>query len=219
LDSQTSELSKPFLTAYLVLSFAQYSGISPTSILANAFYTTTSDCFDTSSANLHDIYFAGTEYDAEVLATADCQAVATGWSAQPPDYSNAITPLLTPAYAEALMQKDTTNPLYQQVANADTYQFVPKFPVTLVSLEQDSVVTRTNSDVAFAYFTLHNAAGPYQEDLVPNSDFFTLDLVGYGVAVDHTTELPFLSVLLLNQFNTTPSALPQKTHQIGNSPR
>jgi hypothetical protein len=202
LDPQTSELSKPFLTAYLVLSFAQYSGIAPTSMLANAFYTTTGDCFDTGSPNLNAIYSAGTDYDVEVLAAADCQAVATGWSSQPSNYSNAITPLLTQAYAQALMQKDTKNLLYQQVVSADTYQFAPQFPVTLVSLEQDSVVTRTNSDVAFAYFTMQNAGGPFHEELVPNSDFFTLDELDYGVEVDHTTELPFLSVLLLNQFNT-----------------
>ena len=202
----TSEASKPFLTAYLILSFAQYSGISPTSMLANAFYATNDYCLDTLSANLTDIYFTDTQfpdYDAAVLGAAGCQAVETGWGAQPTNYSNAITPLLTPAYAVALMQKDTRNILYQQVVSADTYQFVPKFPVILVSLDQDSVVTRVNSDVAFAYFELQNAGGPYQEKLVSNSNFFILDIYGYGAEVDHTTELPFLSVLLLNQFNST----------------
>jgi hypothetical protein len=63
------------------------------------------------------------------------------------------------------------------------------------------VVTRINSDVAFTYFTAQNPGGSYKELLVPNSSFFTLDLAGYGVAVDHTTEVPFLSVLALNQFN------------------
>jgi hypothetical protein len=206
LDPQTSELSKPFLTAYLVLSFAQYAGIPPTDMLASPFYTTNYVCLDTLSDNLSEIYFTDTQfpsYDAAVLAAADCQASGTGWSSGPTNYSNAITPLLTPTYATALMQKNTQNVLYEQVAQSDTYRFVPQFPVTLISLAQDSVVTRINSDVAFTYFTVQNPGGPYQEFLVPNSSFFTLDLTGYGVAVDHTTEVPFLAVLALNQFNTT----------------
>jgi hypothetical protein len=206
LDPQTSELSKPFLTAYLVLSFAQYAGIPPTAMLASPFYTTNYVCLDTLSDNLSEIYFTDTQfpsYDAAVLAAADCQASGTGWSSGPTNYSNAITPLLTPTYATALMQKNTQNVLYEQVAQSDTYRFVPQFPVTLISLAQDSVVTRINSDVAFTYFTAENPGGAYQEFLVPNSSFFTLDLAGYGVAVDHTTEVPFLSVLALNQFNTT----------------
>ena len=77
LDPQTSELSKPFLTAYLVLSFAQYAGIPPTDMLASPFYTTNYVCLDTLSDNLSEIYFTDTQfpsYDAAVLAAADCQA-------------------------------------------------------------------------------------------------------------------------------------------------
>jgi hypothetical protein len=206
LDWQTSELSKPFLTAYLVLSFAQYAGIPPTDMLNSTFYTTNYVCLDTLSDNLSEIYFTDTQfpsYDAAVLAAADCQASGTGWSSGPTNYSNAINPLLTPTYAIALMQKNTQNVLYEQVAQSDTYRFAPNFPVTLISLSEDSVVTRVNSDVAFAYFTAQNPGGTYQELLIPNSSFFALDLAGYGTAVDHTTEVPFLSVLALNQFNSS----------------
>jgi hypothetical protein len=67
----------------------------------------------------------------------------------------------------------------------------------------DSVVTRKNSDVAFTYFTTQNPKGPYQEELVDNNDFVATDLLFGGTGpVDHTSELPFLSVLILNQFNT-----------------
>ena len=58
LDPQTSELSKPFLTAYLVLSFAQYAGIPPTDMLASPFYTTNDVCLDTLSDSLQS-EFAG----------------------------------------------------------------------------------------------------------------------------------------------------------------
>ena len=206
LDWSVSELSKPYLTAYLVASFANYANIPATNILAGGFYAS-GDCtaLPASGANLNAVYFTNTQfsgYDAQVLAVADCQAIGVGWGATPPDYSNSITQLLTPAYAQALMQKDTSNPLYQQVVNADTYQFVPKFPVTLVSLEQDSVVTRVNSDVASTYFQQQNPGGPYLEELVPNKDFFAVGTLGTG-EVDHLSELPFLSVLMLNQFNTT----------------
>ena len=56
--------------------------------------------------------------------------------------------------------------------------------------------------MAYAYFTKQNAKGPYQEILVPNSDF----MVSNGeylpnTGVDHLTELPFMSILILNQFN------------------
>jgi hypothetical protein len=102
------------------------------------------------------------------------------------------------------MNKDTSNPLYQQVVNADTYGFLPNFPVTLVSLQQDSVVTRVNSDVAYAYFMQKNPKGSYQEDLVPNTDFMVSNGEYLPASeVDHTSELPFMSVLMLNQFNTT----------------
>jgi hypothetical protein len=186
----------------LTLSFANYSNIAPTDILASAFYSYPCQNNPT-NCNLDDLYFTNPQfsgYDAAVLSIADTQAEIAGWGIFT---DNSIASLLTPAYAMALMKKDTTNPLYQQVVNADTYGFTPNFPVTLVSLQQDSVVTRVNSDVAFAYFTQHNPQGSYQEDLVPNSDF----MVSYGKyllngGVDHTSEEPFLSVLILNQFNT-----------------
>ncbi len=116
--------------------------------------------------------------------------------------SNAITPLLTSTYATALMDKDLSNPLYAQAASADTYLFVPSVPITLVSLMQDSVVPRKNTDVAFTYFSHNNPSGPYQEDLVDNSEFLVNSSLTGTSPVDHTSELPFMSVLILNQFNT-----------------
>ncbi|MGC2401471.1 MAG: lipase family protein [Acidobacteriaceae bacterium] len=208
LDPQTSELSKPFLTAYLTLSFSHYAKVPAIGILNNVFYV--SGCYSqypgavATGSDLYDVYFTDSQYegyDVAVLATADCQAVATGWASGPTNYSNAITPLLTETYATALMQKDTSNPLYEAVVNADTYLFTPRFPVTLLSLQQDSVVTRTNTDVAYAYFQQQNSGVSYNEELVPNSDFAIAGTLGDG-QVDHTTEVPFLSVLILNQCNT-----------------
>lgn len=196
-----SAASKPFLSADLVLGFASYSGIAPTAILAGSFY----NCAPTSTAcgkagNLDGLYYSMNNSDETVLVTALSQALSAGWSL----ISNAITPLLTPAYATALMNQDPTNPLFQQAASANTYLFVPGFPVTITSLMQDSVVTRKNSDVAFTFFTGKNPTGPYHEDLVDNSKFMAFNPVtGNAGQVDHTTELPFMSVLILNQFNQT----------------
>lgn len=200
----TSIASKPFLSAYLALTFAHFSGITATDILAPNFYNDSCSAGTSNCGNLYVSYFTATQfsgYDTAVLGYADYHAASVGYGANPPDYSNAITPLLTSSYASALKNRDTTNPLYQQVAQADTYQFVPNFPVTLVSLEQDSVVTRVNSDVAYTYFEQKNSKGPYQEDLVPNGDFFIPGYFADG-NIDHLSELPFLGVLILNQFNT-----------------
>jgi hypothetical protein len=197
----TSIASKPYLSAYLALSFANYANIAPTDILTSSFYNY--PCFNGSSCKtLDNTYFTDTQtsnYDTAVLSVVDAQAELTGWSVSS---NNSVSSLLTPSYKTALQNQDTTNPLYQQLVNADTYTFTPAFPVTLLSLQQDSVVTRVNSDVAYAYFTKQNAKGPYQEILVPNSDF----MVSNGeylpnTGVDHLTELPFISVLILNQFN------------------
>ena len=67
----------------------------------------------------------------------------------------------------------------------------------------DSVVTRVNSDHAFTYMIGKNPEGPYQEILVNNSDFFTPGLLGAS-PIDHTSELPFMAILALNQFNLNP---------------
>ncbi len=202
LDPTVSALSKPYLSAYLVLSFANYSGIAPTDILASNFYNCPSQATQCgSSGNLDGLYFTATQsagYDTTVAFLTYAIATQTGWSTT----NNAVTPLLTPTYADALMQQDMANPLYQQLVDADTYPFVPRFPVTLVSLAQDSVVTRKNSDVAFAYFTGKNPHGPYNEDLVTNSDFLAEGIASAG-PIDHTTELPFLTVLILSEFNAT----------------
>jgi len=201
LNPETSALSKPFLGAYLTLSFANYSGIPPTDILVNSFYTyNCANC-----GTLDDTYFTNSNqknyplgyYDPAVIVDADSQATGVGWSVS----NNAITPILTQTYANALMQKLPGNLLYRQLLSADTYRFTPDFPVTLVLLEQDFVVTRKNTDVAYAYFTQKNPKGAYQEDLVPNTDFYTSGLFA-DAEVDHTTELPFLTVLVLNQLNS-----------------
>ncbi|MGC1782376.1 MAG: hypothetical protein WA708_07650 [Acidobacteriaceae bacterium] len=197
----TSILSKPYLSAYLTLSFAHYSGIDATDILAPNFYNDSCSSGNSNCGNLYVSYFTATQfsgYDTTVLGYADYHANNVNYSLD----SNAVTPLLTSNYASALQNRDTTNPLYQQVAQADTYQFVPSFPVTLVSLEQDSVVTRVNSDVAYTYFEQKNSKGSYQEDLVPNTNFFIPGYFADG-NIDHLSELPFLGVLILNQFNTT----------------
>ncbi len=200
----TSIASKPYLSAYLTLSFANYAGIAPTDILANSFYNYNCAKNTNNCGNLDQLYFTNTQfsgYDTVVIGIADAQAENAGWGVFT---DNAITPLLTQTFATALMNKDSSNPLYKQVAGADTYLFTPNFPVTLLSLEQDSVVTRVNSDVAYNYFTSQNSNGSYQELLVPNSDF----MISNGAylpagEVDHTTEVPFMSILMLNQFNTT----------------
>src|SRR5208282_4325247 len=191
-----SAISKPYLFADVALSFANYSGIAPTDILAGMFYTCSAGYPNDpcgASGNLDGLYYTATQtphWGETVVSIAVSQAVNTGWG----PLSNAITPLLTSTYAEALMSKDQSNPLYQQILASDTYLFVPKFPVTLVSLMEDSIVTRKNSDVAFAYFTQQNPSGPYHEDLVDNNNFLVFSaLSGSTGPVDHSTQLPFLS--------------------------
>ena len=107
---------------------------------------------------------------------------------------------LTQTYADALLQRDISNPFYRQIVSADTYLFVPKFPVVLVSLSQDSVVTRRNTDVAYAHFIHENPNGPYQKILIDNSEFLAQGVSSAG-PIDHTSEVPFLTVLVLNEFN------------------
>ena len=202
LDPTVSALSKPYLSAYLVLSFANYSGIAPTDILAANFYNCPANSPCGPSNTLDGLYFTAPQssgYDSQVLFLTYALAQLTGWSVA----SNAVTPLLTATYAQELMQHDETNPLYHQLVTADTYEFVPRFPLDLVSLEQDSVVTRKNTDVAYAYFIKNRPHGSYAETLVPNANFLAAPLGSPG-PIDHTTELPFLTVLLLNDFNTAP---------------
>ncbi len=202
LDPTVSALSKPYLSAYLVLSFANYSGIAPTDMLATKFYTCPSNSPCGPTNNLDGLYFTAPQssgYNGQVAFLTYALAQQTGWSTT----NNAVTPLLTDTYAQQLQQQDKTNPLYRQLLDADTYKFVPRFPLDLVSLEQDSVVTRKNSDVAYAYFIKQRPHGPYAETLVPNDDFLAAPL-GSAEPIDHSTELPFLAVLVLNDFNTAP---------------
>lgn len=211
LDPNISALSKPYLSAYLVLSFGSYSGIVPTEILADQFYNCPSGASQCGAGdNLDGLYFTApqnpTPYDPVVLTLAYALATLTGWSTS----NNAVTPLLTATYAQALMNRDTTNPLYNQIVAADTYRFVPRFPVTLVSLKQDSVVTRINSDVAYSYFIKKNPRGPYKEDLVDNNNFLAQGIASVG-PIDHASELPFLTVLVLHQFNKVLKLSPELT--------
>lgn len=201
LDPTTSALSKPYLSADLALSFAHYGAIAPTDIMATAFY----DCPQGSvscgaSNNLDGLYYETDVTDTVAVITVAGQATNTSWAIN----SNSVEPLLTTTYATQLMQGDTKNPLYAQLLSADTYLFIPEFPLTLVSLQMDSVVTPVNTKTAFSYITGRNPTGAYQEFLVDNADF-TVPGALFGTSeVDHTTEVPFLAVLALNQFNLHP---------------
>jgi len=115
-----------------------------------------------------------------------------------------LEPLLTTTYAQQLMQGDKNNPLYALLLSADTYLFTPNFPLALVSLQMDSVVTPINTKVAFTYITGKNPSGPYQEFLVDNNNFVVPGLLFGTDPVDHLTEVPFLAVLALNQFKLNP---------------
>ncbi len=48
-----------------------------------------------------------------------------------------------------------------------------------------------------------NPTGPYHEFFVDNNGFVVPGLFGTG-PVDHTTEVPFLAVLALNEFKLNP---------------
>jgi len=198
LDPNTSAVSKPYLSA-LLLSFANYAGVTPTDIVVNAFYS----CIQSdevacgTSGNLNGLFFESNIDAIDVALIAAGQATHTTWSTT----SNSIEPLMTPVYSQALMEQDQKNALYAQLLQADAYLFIPAFPVALVSFEQDSIVTRKNTDVVYAYLTGQNPGGPYQELLVNNDNFVAPGIFSPG-PIDHMSELPFLAVLALNQFNT-----------------
>jgi len=198
LDPNTSAVSKPYLSA-LLLSFANYAGVTPTDIVVNAFYS----CIQSdevacgTSGNLNGLFFESNIDAIDVALIAAGQATHTTWSTS----SNSIEPLMTPVYSQALMEQDQKNALYAQLLQADAYLFIPAFPVALVSFEQDSIVTRKNTDVVYAYLTGQNPGGPYQELLVNNDNFVAPGIFSPG-PIDHMSELPFLAVLALNQFNT-----------------
>ncbi len=198
LDPSVSALSKPYLSGDLVLSFAHYQNIAPTDILVQPVYVCAQgnqqNCGP--SGNIDGLYYQTDLADTQVILAMVAQASQTSWTVD----NNSVQPLLTAAYAQALMNRDPANPLYAQLLTANTYQFIPKFPVALVSLNQDSVVTRVNTDVAFSFFTTQNQNGPYQKFLVDNADFLVPGFFS-AAEVDHTTEVPFLAVLALNQFN------------------
>jgi hypothetical protein len=198
LSPLTSALSKPYLSADLALSFAHYGAISPTDIVVDPFYVCTEnnlpDCG--TSGNIDGLYYEANITDTTAVLAMVGQATQTAWTSD----NNSLQPLLTPAYAAALMDGDPANPLYAQLLKGNTYQFTPNFPLALVSLQQDSVVTRVNTDVAYSYITTQNPTGPYQEFLV-NNDLFMVPGFFSAAPVDHLTELPFLAVLALNQFN------------------
>jgi len=198
LDPSVSALSKPYLGGDLVLSFSHYQNIAPTDIFVSPVYVCTQGNLPLcgSSGNIDGLYYQVDLQDTQVILTMVVQASQTSWTTD----NNSVQPLLTTTYAQALMNGDPSNPLYAKLLSSDTYLFTPKFPLALVSLKQDSVVTRINTDVAFSYFTTQNPNGPYQEFLVDNANFL---VPGFFSAseVDHTTEVPFLAVLALNQFN------------------
>ncbi len=200
LSPLTSALSKPYLSGDLAMSFAYYDNIAPTDIVVDPFYTCTQsnqpNCG--TSGNLNGLYYEADIADTTAVIAMVGQASQTSFTTN----NNSVQPLLTPDYATALMDGDVTNPLYAALLNANTYLFTPKFPLVLVSLQNDSVVTRVNTDVAWSYFTTQNPTGPYQEFLVDNSLFLVPGLFS-AAQVDHLTELPFLAVLALNQFNSS----------------
>ena len=201
LDPTTSALSKPYLSANLALSFASYAGIAPTDMIADAFYNCPSgSTLCGASNNLDGVYYETDTPDTLTVITVAGQATNTAWAIN----NNSVEPLLTTTYAQQLMQADKNNPLYAQLLSADTYLFTPEFPLALVSLQMDSVVTPVNTKTAFSYMTGQNPSGPYQEFLVDNNDFMVPGLLFGTAPVDHLTEVPFLAVLALNQFNLHP---------------
>jgi hypothetical protein len=201
LDPTTSALSKPYLSANLALSFASYFDVSPTAIMVDAFYNCppNSPSCGTSN-NLDGLYYQANISDALAVITVAGQATNTAWTPT----NNSVEPLLTTTYAQQLMQGDKNNPLYALLLSADTYLFTPNFPLALVSLQMDSVVTPINTKVAFTYITGKNPSGPYQEFLVDNNNFVVPGLLFGTDPVDHLTEVPFLAVLALNQFKLNP---------------
>ena len=201
LDPTTSALSKPYLSANLALSFASYGGVVPTAIMVDAFYNCPSNSQSCgASDNLDGLYYETDTSDTLAVINVAGQATNTAWAIN----NNSVEPLLTTTYAQQLMQGDTKNPLYAQLLSADTYLFTPSFPLTLVSLQQDSVVTPVNTKTAFTYITGKNPSGPYQEFLVDNNDFLVPGLIFGTDPIDHMTEVPFLAVLALNQFKLHP---------------
>ena len=202
LSPTTTSFAKPYLSADLALSFSNYADIAPTVIMQPTFYNCAQGIVTLcgNDGTLNGLYYQTTAIDdTTITLLVFNQASLVGYSSS----NNAVTPLLTSTYAQQLMDQDASNPLYAAMLAADTYLFAPKFPLALTSLQMDSVVTRINSDNAFIYMTGRNPKGPYQELLVDNNNFVAAGLFGNG-PIDHTSELPFMAILVLNQFNLNP---------------
>ena len=201
-DPTTTLIAKPYVSADLALSFSHYQNIAATDIVAGAFYNCTSANLPMcgTSGTLDGLFYQSTISEISIITTAFSQATQTDYSGS----NNSVTPLLTSTYANALSNQDLSNPLYAAIVEANTYPFTPKFPLALLSLQMDSVVTRVNTDVAFSYMIDKNPKGPYQEILVDNNDFITPGLLFGTAPVDHLGELPFMAIAALNQFNVHP---------------
>lgn len=108
--------------------------------------------------------------------------------------NNSVLPLVNQAILPS-------NDFRQQLISADIDNWKSSVPINFIALENDSVVTRLNSEVAY-YAMAKQGSTALNITLVPNQSFKAAGYIPLtDIDIDHGSAIPFMFLFARNSFN------------------
>jgi len=190
-NARIATFAKPALVANVLNSYASYaSSMTNESLVFNSQFADCTDCsVDGANYTLPQLIEApvGEKMKYKLIHQA---ANAAGYSMQ----NSSILPLTTP---ELLNNPD----FLETVENGDIYNWKSTTPISFITLEYDSIVTRLNSETAYAAMAAQGSSS-LNITVVPNQNFKTKSYLPFSdMEIDHPSGLNFMLLFARNQFD------------------
>lgn len=144
-------MGRSYLSGYLGWSAERWAGVK------------TEELFTPSMASYVRHVFSTASSDRDVMEKLAKKAL------QLKPLATSIRPLIQPAFADALRNKDVRHPLIKLLDENNCYDWLPKSPIRLIALERDFVVDVENSRKALEHMR-KRGADPRLVDLLILTD-------------------------------------------------
>ncbi len=190
-DKRIAGYSRPGLVANVLSSYAGYSSSISESMIFNSKFMDCNDCIvDDAKYNVPQLISSSTAGEGDKYKLIYNTATETSYSVK----NDSISLLTTP---DLINSSD----FLETVEYADIYNWKSTTPVSFLTLEYDSIVTRLNSETAYMAMS-EQGSSSLNISIIPNQNFKTKSYFPFSdMDIDHPSGLKFLLLFARNQFD------------------
>lgn len=189
-DPRVANFMRPALVGDVLSSYAHYT-----------LHTSESDVFSSKFSECQSCEIKSKSYSISGLLQAPASEITKYKlfynAAKKTDYGNDDYSVLPLANHDVL----NSNEFKKQLIDADIYNWKSTTPIDFLTLENDSVVSRLNSEVAYTAMARQGSSS-LNITIIPNQNFKSDGYIPFtDIDIDHGSAIPFMFLLARKSFN------------------